>query len=112
MEFRNVVIDTQKTFGELRFKKIVSKTFRYIEGVKTDEFTGFKLLVESSEKRDVFEVKVMDSNVEKYKQLAVKQNELYNNLITFDELVFNVNLFKTKLYHNVTAYSFEVHIND
>lgn len=112
MDFRNVVLDAPNSFGELRFKKIMGKTFKYVDGVKTDEFTGFKILVESSFKKDVFEIKILDADVESYKKLAINQDVLYNSLISFNELIFNVNLFKTKLYNNVTAYGFEVHAND
>lgn len=112
MDFRNVVIDVKNTFGGLTFKKIVTKTFKYENGERTDIFTGFKILVESAAKKDVFEIKVVNSDVEMYKKLATNQDDLYNTPISFDELIFNANLFKGKLYHNFTTYSFEVFNHD
>lgn len=112
MDFRNLVIDCNATFGEVRFKKIINKTFKYVNNEKTDQFIGYKVLFESTEKRDVFEVKIMDDNIENYTNLAIKQKEIYNYSVVFDELFFNVNLFKGNLYHNLTSDSFKVIQND
>lgn len=112
MDFRNMTIDCDTTFGDIKFKKVVGKTFKYVDGERTDQFIGYKILVESTVKRDVFEVKVMDESIDRYTKVVINQEELYNQLIEFDELLFNVNLFKGKLYYNLVADSFNVFQND
>lgn len=112
MDFKNVVLDVENSFGEVRFKKIVNKIFKYVNGERTEEFIGYKILVESSTKKDVFEIKILDGNVDAYSKIAINQDDLYNQLIIFDELCFNVSFFKGKLYHNLSAYDFKVYQND
>lgn len=109
MKMRDIAVDVQSTFGVVKFKKISSKIFKYdAENKKTDEFLGYKILVESVLKRDVFEVKILDDSVDNYRSISTLESELYDSAIEFEDFEYNAYVFKSKLYESVAANSFRL----
>lgn len=109
MNLRGVILDVEQTFGMVKFKKISMKIFKYdSDNKKTDEFIGYKVLVESVLKRDVFEVKIYDDSIERYTSLSNSENNMYDVEIQFDNLEYNAYLFRGKLFQTLSADSFAV----